>query len=131
MKTITYFRVSALLISSLALLQNCTKKEVTPDRDKFIGIYKGNDSCSPGVQLTLSISASSTSENEVIMAAGSNSWKGTVSGNSITINGQPVVFNISATLNGTANLNGTSLNFAYTAVGGGQSISCTASLIKQ
>lgn len=131
MKTTAVFRLAALLTAVSALLQHCTQKEITPDRDKFIGIYKGNDSCSPGVQITLSISASSTSENEVIMAAGSNSWKGTVSGNTITVNGQPIIVNISATLNGTANLNGTSLNFAYTAVGGGQSISCNASLIKQ
>ncbi len=63
----------------------------TQMRTKFIGIYNGTFSC-PGQNFTvqMNVTTSSTGISNVVFNDGFDTWVGTVSGSSVTINTQTI-----------------------------------------
>jgi len=107
-----------------------------PWRDKFIGSFSAQESCTQGnFNYTLSITSSSASGTSVVLnnfyGVGA-SVVGTVNANSITIANQTVtVQGTAVNFSGSGQISGNILTLTYTASVAGVADSCTATCTKQ
>ncbi len=104
------------------------------DRDKFFGTWSVNESCFKS-NYTVTISADPNNSAQVLLANFGNpgpSYQavvGLVAGSKIFVTNQ--VIGDGWTINGTGNLQGTQIiNWTYTLVIGGNSLSCTSEYVR-
>lgn len=117
MKKINFLK-SALVVALLALttvsIQSC-KKDEDPDRDKFLGNWNGQETCTVGSDsYTLGITASSTEEVKIVLSNVYNqafTATATVSGSTFTVASQSVGSGV--TLSGSGTISGDALTFQY------------------
>lgn len=130
----TFMAVAAF--ASLTIVSSCTKtcdegfegdKCDTEIREKFIGQFQGQETCTAGTDsYTLTVSKSSS---DVLKVTVNNVYNqgftatATVDGSTFTITNQNVGGTV--TVQGTGTLTGNNLSFQYTIADGGTSNTCT------
>lgn len=117
--------------AALALLTvgfNACKKDDGDDRDKFIGVWSGQETCTTGQDsYQLTITKSSTEDVKIVLTNVYNqnfTATATVSGNAFTVTSQNVAQNVTVSGNGSVNENAITFQFSIQD-NAGQSDACT------
>ena len=120
-----------LLLGGFFIMTSSCKKEETPDRDKFIGTYNVNETCSSGTfSYAITVSESTTSEDAIVINNFGDygvNVRATVSGNNITFNDTQG----GGTFSGSGSISDNTLTIIYTVSVAGLTDNCTKTCIKQ
>ena len=134
MKTLFNVKLLPLLFLGISLLvTSCGEKDPpAPARDKFLGSFNANASCSGGLNLSFAstITESSTSDDAIVISNFGNfnvNVRATVSGENISFNDTQR----GITFSGSGNISGNTLTIIYTASVAGERLECTKTCIKQ
>ena len=134
-------QIQSLLFILAIFSPAACKKDETLDRASFLGSYNATEDCTPGQSFFTSVSASATSDEEVVIFNFGNfdiGVKGKISGNNITVPSQ--TFNkiaggveLQLTVSGQGSISGETLTISYTwtEANMGGTDSCTMTCMKQ
>lgn len=126
---------SLTLLAALALSFNACKKEEPLDREKFLGSYSVTRDCDVSVNASynMTVEISGTADNKVVVKnltnqGASDILTGDIAGSTITFTEQPISVGAGVSYifkSGTGTINGNSLtiNYNYSYVAGGVTLS--------